>query len=52
MNVNVNVNVNVTVNLNVQCNLFAHGAQGEFIRTRSEMSVHSRIELAFGNVGF
>ena len=24
----------------------------EFTRTRSEMSVHSRIEMAFGNVGF
>ena len=24
----------------------------EFTRTRSEMSVHSRIEMEFGNVGF
>ena len=24
----------------------------EFTRTRSEVSVHSRIELEFGNVGF
>ena len=37
------------INVNVICLPMEHqGVQ----RTRSEMSVHSRIELEFGNVGF
>ena len=44
-----NVNVNVKKNVNVICLPTEH--QGVH-RTRPEMSVHSRIELEFGDVGF
>ena len=34
-----------------KCNFVYQRSTKEFTRTRSEMSVHSRIELEFGNVG-
>ena len=34
-----------------KCNLFTHGAPGSY-KNSFRMSVHSRIDLEFGNVGF
>ena len=35
----------------LKCNLFTHGTPG-VLKNSFEMSVHSRIELGFGNVAF
>ena len=40
---------NMCVNI---CDFFTLRSTKEFTKIRSDMSVHSRIELEFGNVGF